>query len=301
MPESEDLVAGPDTIKRLGAELRALREASGVSGRALASRLGWSQAKLSRTETGVVRPIVADVEDFLEQVAAPPAARRRVRELAAQAQTVSTGWKALHRGGLAQRQRELDELLGLTTRVLHYQPIFIPGLLQTPEYARRVFELINWSKNRDIGQAVAARMAKQQALFEPNAPDYHFVLTEAALRWRPGPMSLLATQLDRVRSLAELPSVTLRVIPWSTEISALGPHPFVAYTLRDEQEPPEIHVETVSAEVVVTGEEASALYTETFNRLVADALDPGDSKTFIQELADTLHEVPQPAHEKGAQ
>lgn len=291
-------MAGPDTIKRLGAELRALRETSGISGRTLAARLGWSQAKVSRTETGVVRPTVADVEAFLEQVAAPQRARKQIRELATQAQTVSTGWKTLHRGGLAQRQRELDELLGLTARVLHYQPIFIPGLLQTPEYARRVFELVNWSKSRDIAQAVAARMARQQALFEPNAPDYHFVLTEAALRWRPGPLSLLATQLDRVRSLAELASVTLQVIPWSVEVTALGPHAFVAYSLRDAHEPPEIHVETVSAEVVVTGDEAGALYTETFKRLVADALDPQDSKMFIKELAETLHEVPRSAHDK---
>jgi transcriptional regulator with XRE-family HTH domain len=283
--KGREALASVETVRALGSALRELRQAAGFSGRTMADKLRWSQAKVSRVENGLVRPTVADVEAYLAEAQAPTAQRDQVIELANQAQTLAPTWKALAGDGLAQRQHELEDLLRVSARVLHFQPVIIPGVLQTPEYTRQLLDLLDWAKDRDVDAAVAARLARQRVLFEADAPAYHFLIAEAALRWRPGSWALLRAQLDRLRSLAELPTVTVQVIPWSAQATAYAPHGFVAYFLHDEREPPQIFVEMISSDIVESGRDLGALYAETFARLVGSALSPAESLMYISDVA----------------
>lgn len=297
MPASPARAADPDTpigatdrdvLRRLGAEVRALRDGAGLSGRALADRLSWSQTKVSRIETGLVRPTVADVDSLLAALAAPPETVERVQTLAEQAQHVSVSWKNVHRGGLAARQQELADLEREAAEIQHFQPAVVPGLLQTPEYARQVLELANISRQLDLDAAVSARLRRQDVLFQPDGPTHRFVLTEAALRWRPGSWLVLRTQLDRVISMATLPNVDLRVLPWTTQAPAIAGHSFRVFMHRDGQSTPIVLVETVSAETTVYGEEEVGLYRDTYQRLANASLESDESIAYMQQMVESL-------------
>jgi hypothetical protein len=140
----------------------------------------------------------------------------------------------------------------------------IPGLLQVADYARRVIEMAY--RPGDITPATAARMERQSILFDQTRR-FDFLVTEGALRWRPGDMDI-RPQLDRLLSMASLPNVAVSVVPY-------GPgrmprlHPFVMWELEDETL---ITVETYSAELQVRDPADVQRYQEVWARLMEDAV-----------------------------
>jgi hypothetical protein len=145
----------------------------------------WSQAKVSRIENGVVRSTVEDIEAMLDALGVHGDKREQLLALAEEASESTVSWRVLHKGGMARWQYELDQLLRTAARVRHFQPMIVPGLMQTAEYARQALELGNWTGQKDVDAAVVARLARQQILFEPACPQYHYLLGEIGLRWRP--------------------------------------------------------------------------------------------------------------------
>lgn len=109
----------------------------------------------------------------------------------------------------------------------------VPCLLQHPEYARRVLEMRDYTGTSDIPAAVVARINRQQILYDEQH-QFEFVLTEAALRWRPGPAAVLRAQLTHLTTMANLnlPTVRLGVIPATAQMRAV-PYPFVIYENED--------------------------------------------------------------------
>jgi transcriptional regulator with XRE-family HTH domain len=288
--EEVPVTLGRGAPRRLGVELRAAREAAGLSGRALAARLGnWSQAKVSRIENGVVSSTVEDIEILLDALDVRGEKREQILALAEEASESTVSWRVLHKGGMARWQYELDQLLRTAARVRHFQPMIVPGLMQTAEYARQVLELANWTGQKDVDAAVVARLARQQILFEPACPQYHYLLGEIGLRWRPSAsVPLHRAQLDRIVTVAGLPSVTVQVLPADTPTAALGLHGFRIYDFADPNEPTVVFVETISGEITISEPENVATYIATWDRLTKSALSPDDSRAYIQRMAQTL-------------
>jgi Domain of unknown function (DUF5753) len=137
-----------------------------------------------------------------------------VGELAAatleQIATEARSWRLVNRLGLAPRQREIAELEKSAHTIRIFQPVMVPGLLQIADYARRVMEM-TYTAGPDIPAAVAVRMQRQTILYDQDKR-FEFIVTEGALRWRPGPAKLMRAQLDRLASLASLPNVTLNLV-----------------------------------------------------------------------------------------
>jgi transcriptional regulator with XRE-family HTH domain len=276
-------------MRKLGAELRAARENAGLSGRALAARLGWSQAKVSRIENGVVSSSVEDIEAFLETLGVDADRRDQLLALAEEANESTVGWRVLHRSGMARWQHELDQLLRTAARVRHFQPMLVPGLMQTAEYARQVLEITNWTGQKDVDAAVVARLARQQILFEPACPQYHYLLGEIGLRWRPSDsVALHRAQLDRVITVSALPAVTMQVLPADAPTAALALHGFRIYEFADESEPPVVFVETISGEITVSELDGVATYVRTWDQLVKSALSPEQSTAYVQQMSQGL-------------
>src|SRR5690348_5520351 len=119
--------------RRLGEELRELREAKGLKLQALAAELGWSHTKLSRLENAKVRPDVADVMDLLEVLGVEPAQEQRLIMLARQAN--QRGWWKAY-AEMPQRQAGYAELEAGAREIWQYGLVYVPGLLQTEAYAR---------------------------------------------------------------------------------------------------------------------------------------------------------------------
>lgn len=220
----------PTPREQLAANLKALRLRAGLTGEQLASRLRVSQPKVSRIETGKSVPTLADIAAWTR---ATEATTEEVGELATlldQIATEARSWRLVNRMGLAPRQREIAELEQAAHTICVFQPVMVPGLLQVHEYARRVMEM-TYMAGPDIPAAVDARIQRQTILYD-QSKQFEFIITEGALRWRPGPMEMRA-QLDRLVSVASLPNVALLLVPMGeTPIPLL--HQFELFELEDE-------------------------------------------------------------------
>src|SRR5439155_5602813 len=118
--------------------------------------------------------------------------------------------------GLAALQQDVRELEASVRTILNFPPLIVPGLMQVPEYARRIFAAGDPEGRLDVAAAIAARMDRQIVLYEESRR-FEFVVAEAALRWRVAPVSVMLAQIDRVMAVAGLGAVTLGVLPLTSD------------------------------------------------------------------------------------
>ncbi|HET8680399.1 MAG TPA: helix-turn-helix transcriptional regulator, partial [Micromonosporaceae bacterium] len=276
--------------RRLGAELRRLREAAGLTGDQVIARIGWASAsKLSRLENGRSRPDLADVLDLLDLYAV---SGRRREELVAVARDAGNtrGWLRSY-PVMTQRQRGYAELESGCADIREYAHSIIPGLLQTPGYARvRILSSgpLQPADGHDPETEVAARLARQAILTRAvDPPRYQVVLEESALTGRAGPPDVLHEQLSHLCHLAELPNVSLQVLPRDATIAEWYlPHtPFSIYRFADPGDPETVAVEGLASDLVLVEKPDVGRYTLVFEWLREAALPPADSLTWLTEKA----------------
>lgn len=208
----------PDSQRdRLRAELMRLRLQAGLGGRPLATKIGkTTQATVSRIERGQTLPSLPVVRAWLEACQADEETAAKVLALAEALHARTRGWDALlDEHGHAQREFRVRE--AASRRVRNFQPTIIPGLLQTPEYARAVLAL---GRTRDVEAAVAERIERQRILYE-GGRRFSFLIAEQVLHNPVGGEEVLAAQRDRLVSLTRLPTVELAVLPTSPVVMAL--------------------------------------------------------------------------------
>ncbi len=189
----------------------------------------------------------------------------------------------MFRTGFRPRQNEIAELDQKTRFFRVFEATVIPGLLQTAEYARiryaegiRLFKLPN-----DINTAVEGRMKRQDMFYRPDKR-FHFVMTEAALRFRMCPPAVMLGQLDRLISLAALPNVKLGIIDFDTHYTASPWHGFWLYD--DEK----VIVETFSAGLNLAQPQEIELYGNIFEELAAIASYGRSARAIITRVIDGL-------------
>jgi hypothetical protein len=202
------------------------------------------------------------VRAWAEATQATPEEVAELGDLVRRLATETTSWRILHRLGLTQRQREIAELERAAIAISTFQPTMVPGLLQVADYARRVMAQGNPSSQADLAGAVAQRIERQAVLYD-QTKRFEFIITEGALRWRPGPPELMVAQLDRLISVASLPNVSLGVLMLEQEAPDAYLHPFVIFELDDEEL---VTVETLSAELQVNEPQEVAVYRRTLER-----------------------------------
>jgi hypothetical protein len=169
-----------------------------------------------------------------------------------------------------------------------YEPSVIPGLLQTAEYVRRIFAMFQPSyAELDIPAVVAGRLDRQVALFDP-ARRFEFLITEAALRWRIGPPGLLRSQLDRVASVSTLRNVSIGLIPQAASALTHVPHGFVIFESADDEDDALVLVETVHANLTVSGAPQVDLYRRQWSLLRQMAVYGGGARDLLAQVAADL-------------
>jgi len=281
---------GEDSPQRvqLGEALRGLRRAAGLSGEQLASELGVSQSKVSRIELGQSVPAVADVERWAAASRASAEQTAQLLELAEAAGTEAVAWRRGMRRGLVGLQQETATLEASARLIRSFHPVLVPGLLQTPAYAKAVFTAAHPEGRADLAEAVAARMNRQAILYEESRR-FEFVLAEAGLRWRLGPTDLLLGQLDRLAVVATLPNVSLGIIPLAPELRAWHSHGFVVFAKRDGE--PVVHVETLTSALNVREPAGVAAYQEAFGRLQTSAVGGAEARALLERIAEDLRQA----------
>jgi transcriptional regulator with XRE-family HTH domain len=218
--------------ERLASVLRGLREGAGLSTYELAGRMHWSQSKVTRIENGRTRATAEDAEQWADVTGAPEPVRQELSQLAYAAWTETRSWRASHRHGLVSRQQEMSGMDRAASEILHFQHSVIPGLLQAEGYARRVMTLGDVTNRGGIDAAVKARMKRQDILREPGRR-FDYVLTEGALRWRPGSKQMMTEQLGKLLAAVALPNVTLSIIPFDREARTWYGEGFAIFRLPD--------------------------------------------------------------------
>jgi transcriptional regulator with XRE-family HTH domain len=254
--------------QRLASALRELRQAIGISGAEFARRVGWAQSKVSRIETGEQLPSADDLDRWLAETAAGTEQRADLRGLLGQAADEAVAWRRYLRRGLVALQEDVAALEASSGVLRYYHPTLVPGLVQTPGYAKAVYEAMHPEGRADISGAIAARMNRQAILYD-EAKRIEFVVGEAALRWWFPPTAAMLGQLDRLAQVAALPNVALGILP-------LGPTPMWRshhFTVYDERPGgPLVHIELLAGGRNFRDPDDVARYVEAFERLHSAAV-----------------------------
>ncbi|MGH3586618.1 MAG: helix-turn-helix domain-containing protein [Pseudonocardia sp.] len=266
----------------LGKRLRELREHAALSGKRLAESLAWPPSKVSKIENGRQTPTDDDLRAWTRATGSEgdvPALLASLHTLEVQ----HADWQRLLRGGLRPRQRALAELDQKTRLFRAFEATVVPGLLQAPGYARaRFVEGVRRLKlPNDIDDAVRGRIQRQEILYRPEKR-FHFVLTEAALRFRLCSPSVLLGQLDRLVSLSQMPNMKLGIIGFETQYVVSPWHGFWLYDDR------KVLVETMSAALDLRQPKEIELYGDAFDQLAAVASYGRSARAIITRVADDL-------------
>ncbi|WP_017579385.1 helix-turn-helix domain-containing protein [Nocardiopsis valliformis] len=242
----------------LGRRLREIRRSAGLTGVQLAELLAWSQSKISKIETGRQAPEATEIAAWTricgrEDQAADLATR--LTEL----ESMWVAWKdQLHHGHsgiqarIANQEKQVRVFRG-------YEPMLVPGLFQTPDYARAVLESAS-RKNRstsDVEDAVQRRIQRQDVLYRRDK-SFRYLVSEAALHHRRGDRDTMAAQMDRLITLSRLSNVSFGIIPFDSSPPYLPNHGF---WIQDETT---VVVETISAELTLTHDVEVEQYLHVF-------------------------------------
>ncbi|MFF3327608.1 helix-turn-helix domain-containing protein [Streptomyces sp. NPDC002889] len=276
----------------LGQRLRELRREAALNGKGLAEALGWQASKVSKIELGRQSPSEADIAAWAaacDAIDAAPGLVAALRNL----ETQYADWRRQLRDGTKLRQQALAEVDASTQVIRAFENTWVPGLLQTPEYARcRLAEVVDlYGITNDIDAGVQARMERQNVLYQPGRR-FHFVITEAVLRYGTAPREVMAGQIDRLVSASSLASVRLGIVPFGIRLPVSPLHGFWMFDDRI------IMVETFAAEMRLTQPEELRLYRGVFDRLATMARYGADARQLLHAALDTLREQPSGESEK---
>ena len=271
--------------RRLGIELRRLRETAGLMIEDVATHLECSSSKVSRIETGKAVPRVRDVRDMLELYDVTDTQADLLLTIVREAQ--QKGWWTDYEDVLPAA---FETYVGLEAEAASLRTFqhHVHGLLQTEEYARAMLRGAHLSDSDGVERLVALRMRRQDMLTKPNPIELWAVIDEAALHRRMGGTEVMRGQLRHLVEMAELPNVTLQVLPF-----AKGAHAGVigAFTLIEFPDPTDndvVYVDSPAGSIYLEKDKDLRRYTLVFDHLRAAALPPDESIPFIDAVTQTL-------------
>jgi transcriptional regulator with XRE-family HTH domain len=283
--------------RRLGTKLRNLREAAGLTGDQVIASVKWASAsKLSRLENGRSKPDLGDVFDLLDLYEVKGHEREELILIARDAGN-TRAWMSEY-PVMTQRQKAYAEFEASSVDIREFALAVVPGLLQTPDYARvrltssRMLPEVEGEKPADLEQEVSARVARQSILSRDlDPPQYEAVLDEASVGARGGPADVMRDQVEHLCRLAELPNVTLRVLPRETRIAEgyLPQTGFSIYRFADPQDPETVAVESLAIDLVHNDEKKEidiARYSMVYEWLREAAMPPDRSLEWLTETAE---------------
>jgi len=281
---------GPAVRRRkLGAELRALRASAGLTSGEAARLVGWHQSKVSRIETGASGVKPADVRLLLD---AYGVADSQLRELLlVLAGSDEDGgrhhWWHAYRGILPPTYRDFISLESQASAMRTLETSVVPGLLQTPEYARAVTRAaVDGLDDERLDALVEVRLARQDVLRSDRPLELSAVLDEAVLHREIGGPDVMARQRERLLEAALLPQVRLQVLPFTAGAHVGVTGPFVIFSFSSTSDLDVVVLDHLTSSLYLERKEDLRAYTEAFDALRIHALSPEESLDYIAGLAD---------------
>lgn len=272
--------------RRLGAELRRLRVAAGITTEQAAALLGVPRTNVPNMESGRSGISAERVRTLAGNYGC--ADQALVEALASMAGGRQKGWWEAYRGQLREAFLDIAEMEWHATRLRIAVTVHLPGLLQTKDHARAVFEaVIPRLSSDEVDVRVAHRVDRQQVLDRPTPPALDVILHEAALRMEFGGPAVARRQLEHLLRMSERETVTLRVIPFKAG-GFPGAGQSVVYAEGAVPRLDTVELDSTHGPEFIDSEVQLAKYRAQLDAAQAVALAPDASRDFIQALADDL-------------
>jgi len=276
--------AGP-SVRRLilGSQLRRLRERAGISCAEAGYNIRGSASKISRMETGRISFKERDVDDLLTLYGLHDS-EERAQLLALVAQSRQTGWWHRYNDRMPKWFEDYVGLEEAAARIQSWEVQFIPGLIQTEEYARAAIEHGHPRAGTDsVDRMVELRMRRQKILEGTHPPRLWMVIDESVLHRTLGNRAMLKRQIDQLLELTDLSHVSLQVIPFSRSgYVAEGAFSILRFA---ESELPDItYIEHLTGALYLERLDEIEVYGRAFDRLVVDAETPRGSRQFLEKV-----------------
>jgi transcriptional regulator with XRE-family HTH domain len=271
--------------RQLARELRRLREVAQLTGEAAATRLGWSSAKVSRVETARTPITVSDLRKLLDLYGVRDRDAERLVELAHTSR--ERGWWEQYVG---EAPSEFATFLGLETEassISSFNALVVPGLLQTENYSRAMFNSLLLMPPREVERLVQVRRIRQDRIFraDTNPLILHAIIDESVLRRQIGGPEILRDQLKHlVNAAADLHNVELQVLPHSAGAHSAVTGTFAILSFPRSGDPEIVNIELLDSHIFIEGEKAVYRYTLVFNELTTKAYSPAESVAFIEQV-----------------
>jgi len=272
--------------RRLRTALRQARQAAGLTLEQVAAELDVSPSKIVRIESGAVKVSTSDLKALLDlyKITDP----REVTELVAMARAARQRpwWQKAYGEVASHRYLEYVELEQAAAMTLNFEPLVVPGLLQTAEYAHAVIRR-SWSDASDdqVNSLVEFRLDRQKRLLDaPDPPNLSFVLDVSVIYRRVGGAEVMKEQVRHLITLAGRPNITLQFLPFDAGLGPSVEAPFVIIQFPDAADPDVLYRESPSGSTLTNDQAEVARYRTAFEELRRMSLSGPDSLKFLQEL-----------------
>jgi hypothetical protein len=290
VPAEGGPTTGPTVLRMLlGAQLRRLRETSGVTREGAGWEIRSSESKISRMELGRVGFKERDVSDLLTLYGVTEEHEREaLLKLARDAN--SPGWWHRYGDVLPTWFQSYLGLEAAAALIRSYEVQFVPGLLQTKEYARAVVLLGHGAAGPgEIDRRVALRMQRQQLLRRDNPPQLWAVVDEAALRRPIGGPEVMRGQLTALIEATKSPTVRLQVIPFAAGGHAAAGGAFTILRFGDQELPDIVYIEQLTSALYLDKRDDLDYYAVAMERLCVEAEPPERTPEILGRLLEEVY------------
>ncbi|MHA6760048.1 helix-turn-helix domain-containing protein [Streptacidiphilus sp. PAMC 29251] len=273
--------------RRLGSDLRQLRRKANLTAESVAEELGFSQAKISRIESGAVRVARTDLKAMLALYGITDATE--VENYVQAAKDAKTqGWWLAYEDALPREYRDFIALEAGASNIRTFEGMIVPGLVQTPEYIRHIIMAgPAVLPPGHVDSLIKVRVERQSILENEHPPKLWIIVTEGALRQLVGGAAVMVEQLRYLARLTEQSNITLQVLPFAAGAHAGVQSSFVLFDFPS-TDPSIACVANLTGTLFMDQPGQLEAFSGAFDNLRAGALSPADSLALIQQIADEL-------------
>ena len=275
--------------RRLRAELRRARQERNLTQEQVANDMEWSLSKMIRIEGASTGISTNDLKALLHLYQITDT--ERTEELTALARAArERSWWSAYRDVAPPALLQLIEYESAASFVRQFETLFIPGILQTEDYARIVIQDYYDEKpaSHRVSALVDLRVRREELLDREDPPQFSFILDEAAVRRLVGGHSVMRRQVRRLIELAEMPNLTIEIVPFKVGLHPGMGGPFEVIEFADALDEDVVFVESPRGDFISDDQEETLRYREAFEQLAKTSLDPQDSLAYLGTIADEM-------------
>lgn len=274
--------------RRLAAELRRYRTSAGYTCEQVAEELDCSDSKISRVETGGLKARPRDVRDMLDLYGVARERRDKLITLARESSRRKSWWH-VYEDVVTEWFSVYVELETEARSVRNFEPLLVPGLLQTERYARAVIQAADPSAAESEVDRWATLRNKRQDLLTQEKPLHLWAIVDEAALSRPiGGSDVMAEQLEHLRRAADGPNITFQVVPFGIGAHASLSGPFHILEFPDPEDHDVVYLENQASGLFLEDPEKVRGYCQTFDHLRAAALRPDESARLVADVVERL-------------